>query len=178
MIAIVLNLIALSLLSVPAPFFAQTHQADPLINIAYDQKTDKTTVGLVPTKISGPNEKYQSLHMAPSFSYSGTQAKRPEFIDFELKSVVRGRLDTDLYVQFVIEGEKIFLSSNRWAIKRPVPGRVWMGERLVFRMPYEIFAKVANAKSVEIKFDAVRFPVSEEHLQALRKLLKHMDPGN
>jgi hypothetical protein len=68
----------------------------------------------------------------------------------------------------VIDGEKVFLSSNRWAIKRPVPGRVWLGERLVFRMPYETFVKITNAKTFEIWFDGVRFSLGEAHLRMLR----------
>ena len=130
----------------PSVIIPQTQPGSQQVETLYDEKGDRTTVRLVPVKISGANDKYQSLHMSPSFSYAGRKPQRPEIIDFELKSVVRGRLDTDLYVQFVINGEKIFLSSNRSAIKRPVPGRLWMGERLVFRMPLETFARLANAK--------------------------------
>jgi hypothetical protein len=114
--------------------------------------------------------------MSPYFSYPGKDPRTPEFVNFELTSVVAGRLRTDLYVVFLIDGEKIFLSSSRSAIKRPVPGRVWVGERLVFRMPYETFVRITKAKTFEIKFDAVRFPVGERELQALRELLTYMEP--
>jgi hypothetical protein len=106
------------------------------IETSYDAKVDKTTVRLAPVQISGENGKYRSLQMAPAFSYRGKEPRTPEIIDFELRTVVKGRLDTDLYVLFVIDGEKVFLSSNRWAIKRPVPGRVWVGERP--RIPYAL----------------------------------------
>lgn len=147
------------------------------IEIFHDAKKDKTTVRLAPVQISGDNGKYHSLHMAPAFSYPGKEPRSPEIIDFELRSVVKGRLDTDLYVLFVIDGEKLFLSSNRWAIKRPVPGRLWTGERLVFRMPYETFEKTTRAKTFEIRFDGVRFPLSEEHLRMLRAFGNHMRSG-
>ena len=177
MTAVVLFLAVSTLLCVGTDAVAEPlHQDDPLIAVVYDRKSDKTTVGLLPVKISGPKDKYQSLHMAPSFSYAGPTPQRPANIEFELQSVVRGRLDTDLYVHFIVDGEKIFLNSNRSALKRPVPGRVWTGERLVFRMPYEIFVKLANAKSAEIRFDAVTFPMKEEYQQALRDLLKYMNP--
>jgi hypothetical protein len=81
-----------------------------------------------------------------------------------------------LYVVFKVDGEEIFLSSNREAIKRPVPGRVWVGERLVFRMPYETFVKITNAATVEIKFDAVTFALGEEQKHALRDFLTYMTP--
>ena len=77
---------------------------------------------------------------------------------------------------FLIDGEKVFLSSNRWAIKRPVPGRVWVGERLVFRMPYETFVKITKAKTFEIRFDEVRFSVSQEHLEMLREFGNYLQP--
>ena len=175
-------LLTLSLLSgawpaqilTPAPMASL--QADLKIETSYDAGKDKTTVRLAPLQISGENGKYRSLKMSPAFTYSGKEPRPPDIIDFELRTVVKGRLDTDLYVLFVIDGEKVFLSSNRWAIKHPVPGRVWVGERLVFRMPYETFVKITKAKSVEIKFDAVIFPLGESHLQALRDFLVSMSP--
>lgn len=114
--------------------------------------------------------------MSPSFSYAGVQPTTPAIVDFELQTVVKGRLRTDLYVVFMIDGEKVFLSSSRWAVKRPVPGRVWVGERLVFRMPYETFVRITNAKTLAIKFDAETFAVGETHLQALRDLAAYMKP--
>ena len=143
----------------------------------YDAEKDRTIIKLAPLQISGENGKYLSLRMSPSFSFPGRQVVTPSIIDFELQTVVRGRLRTDLYVVSMIDGEKVFLSSSRWAIKRPVPGRVWMGERLVFRMPYEMFVKITKANSFEIKFDAVTFSVGETQQQALRDFLTYMKPS-
>lgn len=147
------------------------------VETTYDAEKDKTIIRLAPMEISREQGKYVSLKMSPSFSFSGRQLVTPAIIDFELQTVVRGRLRTDLYVVFMINGEKVFLSSSRWAIKRPVPGRVWVGERLVFRMPYETFVKITKASSFEIKFDAVTFPVGETQKQALRDFLTYMKPG-
>ena len=148
------------------------------IETSYDSSKERTTVRLAPVLISGGQDKYRSLHMSPSFSFPGQQRVTPALIDFELQTVVKGRLRTDLYVVFIIDGETVFLSSNRWGIKRPVPGRVWVGERLVFRMPYETFVKVTRAKEFQIKFDGVKFSVGETQKQALRELLDYMTPGN
>jgi hypothetical protein len=153
-------------------------QDPPKTETTYDAAKDKTTVSLVPVQISGENGKYYSLQMSPSFSFPGHQVVTPSIIDFELQTVVRGRLRTDLYVVFMIDGEKVFLSSSRWAIKRPVPGRVWMGERLVFRMPYETFVKITKANSFAIKFDAVTFAVGETQKQALQDFLTYMKPAS
>ena len=143
----------------------------PKVEGSYDAAKDETTVRLLPVKISDGQGKYVSVHMSPSFKFPGRSLLEPKIIDFELQTVVRGRLSTDLYVVFIIDGETIHLSSNRWAVKRPVPGRVWLGERLVFRMPYETYVKVTKAKTFAIKFDGVKFSVGKTQQEALLELL-------
>ena len=169
-------LVATLLLSVIA--LGQLPPGDVKIETSYDSGKDKTTVRMAPFKVSGDNDKYHSLHIAPSFSYAGRQPQIPTTIDFEIQTVVKGKLRKDLYVVFIVDGETIFLSSSRWGINRPVPGRSWMGERLVFNMPYETLLKVASAKSVAIKMDAVSFEFGEEQMQAVRKFAKGVQsPG-
>lgn len=152
-------------------------QVEPAkIETVYDAAKDKTTIRLAPVQIASGQDRYISVHMSPSFSFSGRQVVTPSIIDFELQTVMKGRLRTDLYVLFIVDGERVFLSSNRWAVKRPVPGRVWVGERLVFRMPYETFVKITKATTFEIKFDAVKFSIGESQRQALRDFLAYMKP--
>jgi hypothetical protein len=149
----------------------------PKIGTSYDSEKDRTTIRLAPVKIAGEAGKYRSVHMSPYFSFAGHERNTPAIVDFELQTVVNGRLRTDLYVLFIIDGEKVFLSSSRWAIKRPVPGRVWMGERLVFRMPYETFVKITKAKTFAITFDGLSFAVGDTERQALSELLAYMKPA-
>ena len=92
---------------------------------------------------------------------------------FELQTVVKTKLKVDLYVVFIVDGETIFLSSNRSGVRNPVPGKRWIGERLVFRMPYDTLMKVTKAKAVEIKMDEVRFPLSEGALERIREFARH-----
>ncbi|HEX9424868.1 MAG TPA: hypothetical protein VF899_16635 [Pyrinomonadaceae bacterium] len=146
------------------------------IEIFYDSSKGRTTVRLAPVEISSEQENYHSVHLSPSFTFRGHEPMTPSIVDFELQTIVKGRLSTDLYVVFIIDGETVFLSSNRWAIKHPVRGRVWMGERLVFRMPYETFVKATKAKEFQIKLDQVKFSVGETQREALRELLNHMKP--
>ena len=141
----------------------------------YDDKQDKTTVRLTPLQISGPKAQYHSVHIAPAFSYPGRQFRKPELIDFEVQTVVKTKLKIDLYVVFVVDGEKIFLSSNRRAIKQPVKGKRWIGERLVFRMPYETLMKVTKARTVELKMDGVVFPLTETALGQVRVFAKRLE---
>ena len=119
--------------------------------------------------ISGAKGRYNSIHLTAAYSFPGQLPRTPEIIDFELQTVVKARkLKIDLYVLFVIDGEKIFLSSNRWAVKKPVQARPWVGERLVFRMPFETLRKLANAKQAVIRMDGIDFELSDDHLRALR----------
>ena len=160
-----------SLVAVPSAAKAGFPQQTPAkIETVYDRSRDKTTVSLAPVRISGEKDKYHSLHMAPAFSYPGHEPRTPEIIDFELRTVVKGKLKIDLYVLFIVDGEKIFLSSSRWGVKKGSLGRGWMGEHLVFRMPYETFLKITRTSSFEVKLDGTSFPVGEEQLQALREL--------
>jgi hypothetical protein len=146
------------------------------IETSYDSDKDRTTVRFASVPISSEQGKYRSLHMSPYFSFPGREPVTPALVDFELQTIVKGRLRTDLYVLFIVDGEKVFLSSKRWAVMRPVPGRVWMGERLVFRMPYETFLKITKAKTFAISFDGVSFAVGETERQTLRELLSYMKP--
>ena len=171
---------ALTTLAMVGAILGQLPDHSAKIETTYDSARDKTTVRLAPVKISGDKDKYHSLYMSPSFSYQGQQFQVPSTIDFELQTVVKGKLRVDLYVVFIVDGETIFLSSNRWGIKRPVAGRNWMGERLVFNMPYETLLKIAAAKTVAIKMDAVMFELGEEpQLQAIRDFARHIQsaPG-
>ena len=52
--------------------------------------------------------------------------------------------------------------------------RLWVGERLVFRMPYATFMRITKARTFAIKFDGVEFSVGETQKQALSELLNYM----
>lgn len=156
-----------------APVLAQVGTGEslaiPKIETTYDSGKNKTTVRMSPMQISGEKALYHSIHLAPAYSYPGQLPRTPELIEFEVQTVVKARkLKVDLYVLFVIDGEKIFLSSNRSAVKKPVPGRMWVGERLVFRMPLGTLLKLANAKEAVIRMDGIDFELGVDHLSALR----------
>ena len=160
-----------SLLVFTGSSFAQDRER---IITGYDRNKNVSTVKMLPVKVSGDKDKYHSLHIAPSYSFPGREASVPENIDFELQTIVKGKLRVDLYVVFIVDGKAIFLSSNRSGVERPVPGRRWMGERLVFRMPYQTLLKMAEAKTIAVKLDGVRFEFGEEPMQAIRDFVKHL----
>jgi len=142
-----------------------------------DEVKDRTTVQLGPLQVSGEKGKFVSLHISASFSYPGQKVVTPEWLNFELLSVVKGRkLKIDLFVRLVADGETFILSSRRSAVKNVIPGRKVIGERIIMRMPYETFVKIAGAKRVAIKMDEMTFELQENHLQSLRTLAGRMTP--
>ncbi len=172
------------MLAATAPVLSQVGTEEAVakaqkIETSYDSGKDKTTVRMSRMQISGEKGRYHSLHLAPAYSFPGQVPRTPEIIDFELQTVVKARkLKVDLYVVFVVDGEKIFLSSNRWGIKKPVPGQPWVGEHLVFRMPCQTFLKLANAKQASIRMDGIDFDLSEDHLWGLRAFAETGKQGN
>ncbi|MGH9881565.1 MAG: hypothetical protein ACRD6N_09045, partial [Pyrinomonadaceae bacterium] len=150
-------------------FAATSYAQSPQIETTY--KAGVTTVRMEPVKISGERDEYYSLHVAPSFKYDGKTPTAPEYIDFEIQTVVKSRrLNPDLYIIFAVDGETIFLSSNRWAVKNPVPGRRMIGERIAMRMPLGTFLKLANAKDAAIRMGGTIFRVNDEQKAALLEL--------
>ena len=130
-----------------------------------------TLVAMEPLKISGAKDEYYSLHLG--LSYKSNESKTPETVDFEIQTVVKKRkLNPDLYIVFLIEGDEVFLSSDRRAVKNPVPGRRWFGERIVMRMPIATYLKLTDAKSGVIRMGRTRFELSAEQKTAMKKLLQ------
>lgn len=149
--------------------FAQVPQIQTTV------KNGITTVRMEPLIISGEKDNFHSLHVSPWFNYEGQTPTVPEFIRFELQTVVKARrLNPDLYVVFVIDGESIFLSSNRRAVKNPVPGRRRVGERLAMRMPLGTFTKLTSSKTASIKMGPTEFEIKDDHKRALMELTKRM----
>ena len=108
-------------------FISQSPQAALKVEARFDEQKNLTTHSLGPVRLSGPKNRYHSLDFTLSRSYEGTTPTAPNRIEFELVSVVKARLlNSDLYVVFVIDGKQVHFSSNRSAIRNPVPGRLWI----------------------------------------------------
>ena len=149
----------------PPLFAPQTAQ----ITTSYDASKNQTTVRLGPAKISGDRAHYHSLSYSVFYSHPGKIKRVPEKLSFELLTVVKRRLlKIDLYVVFLVDGEEIFLPSSRSAIKHPVPGKRWIGERLKFHMPYETLVRITRASKLSVSLDGLVFDFAETDLQSLR----------
>ena len=153
-------------------------QSAPNIVTTYDSVKDRTTIQLLPMQVSGEKGIYYRLHIAVSCTYpTRTPPAQPQPFEFELQSIVKGRkLNPDLYIVFVVDGEIIFLSSNRAAVKNPVPGRRMIGERIVMRMPFATLLKLADAQQATVKMGGTSFELGDSHRSALKALAERMKP--
>jgi len=140
-----------------------------LTEATYDVVKDVTSFRMPSKKISGPKDRYHSLSYSISYSYPGRDAKACRQVDFELVSVVKARsLDTDLYVVFLIDDEETHFGSSRSAIRNPVRGKPWIGERMLFHIPREDFLKLAEATKLGVRLGGVTFNFSEQERNAVR----------
>jgi hypothetical protein len=145
----------------------------PLTETVYDQIKNVTTVRLPSTKLSGAKGRYHSLSFSINYGYPGKTPTPPERVNFELTSVVKARsLNADLYVVFVVDGKPIHFSSNRSAIRNPVRGRPWIGEKMVFLIPREDFLKLAKAETLAIKMGGVTFEFDDQARESVRELAR------
>ena len=148
------------------------------IETSYDEKKDLTTARLPSTQFSGPKDRYHSLAYSIYYSYTGKTATPPRDVNFEIVSVVKARrLNTDLYVVFVVDGKEIHYSSNRSGIRNPVRGKPWIGERMVFLIPREDFLKMAEAKTLSVKLGGVSFEFNDEARSSIKDVAMTI-PGN
>ena len=148
---------------------ASSIQSQEKSETVYDPQKDLTTVRSQSIKLARDKDRYHSLDFTLHYSYNGQVRRTPERVNFELVSVVKARrLNTDLYVVFLVDGKPIHFSSNRSAIRNPVPGRLWMGERMDFLIPYEDFLKMAAAEKLAIKMGGVVVELNDEVRDSLR----------
>lgn len=140
------------------------------IQTTYDRAKDLTNVRLPSKRISDDKDKYRSVDFSIWCSYPGKGKRKPETVNFELVTVVKARkLNSDLYVQFLRDGEAVHFGSSRSAMMKPVPGRPWIGERMIFLMPYDDFLKLANAKRLEVSLGGVKFEFNEAIRESIRR---------
>ena len=143
------------------------------IDNVLDKNTKVRTLRLRSIRISGPKDRYHSLAFSIYALYPADWAERPDIVNFELVSVVKARkLNTDLYVVFVVDGKEFHFSSNRSAIRRPVPGKPWIGEKMVFRIPREQFLKMGGAKTFSVKLGSVTFDFDDEMRAAINRMTR------
>jgi hypothetical protein len=169
------NLLLVVCLTSPNLCLAQTSLPAQTPEIVTTYKDGATKVSMAPLKISDAKDEYRSLHVALSFKYEGQTPMQPDFIQFELQTVVKKRsLNPDLYIVFLVDGEKIHLGSSRWGVKSPIPGRRSLGERISMRMPLATFLKIVKSEQAEIRMAGTLFVIGAEQKAAMLELTRRM----
>jgi hypothetical protein len=166
----IILLIVLSVLSFPSSILSGQESK---IETTYDQEKDLTTIKLPVQRVSEDKAEYHSLDFSVFYAYPGQKKRPPAWINFELVSVVKARkLNTDLYVVFLIDGREVHYSSNRAVIRNPVQGRLWVGERMVFLVPYDDFEKLAAADHLAVRLGGAKFDFSDQAVKSLRSFVQ------
>lgn len=148
------------------------------IKFVPDEQKQITTVLLPATQLSGPKDRYHSLEFTIYYFYPTRYPAPPQDVHFELHSVVKARrLNPDLNVVFLIDDKPVHFSSNRSAIKKPVPGKAWVGERMYFVIPREDFLKLAAAQKLSVKLGNVSFDFGADQLEAVREMGSRINPA-
>lgn len=126
-------------------------------------------------RLAREKEQYHTLDFYLLATLNNDPDKLPKEVEFTLISVVKARrLNSDLYVVFVADGKEFHFGSDRSAIKRPVPGRTWIGEKMVFKIPMEDYQKLAAAQKLAIKMGGVEFEFDEKAKAEVRSFAKPM----
>jgi hypothetical protein len=123
--------------------------------------------------LSGPKDRYHSLSLSIRYAHTTGERNTPDVVNVELVTVVKARkLNPDLYVVFLADGRERHFGSSRSAIRNPVPGKPWIGERMVFHVPREDFLKWTEAEKLGVKLGGVVFDFSELDRAAVRAVAK------
>ena len=151
--------------------FSTPQDDSPLVQVVTDARTGAITVRSKSIPISGPKDRYHSLSFSISYPHPHNAPTPPKTVKFEIVSVVKARrLNSDLYVVFVVDGKETHFSSNRSAIRRPVPGKPWIGERMVFLIPYAELEKMTKAKTLSVRLGEVTFDFDDNARRAMGEI--------
>lgn len=139
------------------------------IQINHNLDKDVITARLVPFRIAEDIDRYHRVDLSAAFTHSYKTKQTQPQVEVELFTIVKARkLNTDLYVVFVVDGKEVHFGSNRSAVRNPVPGRRWTGERMVFSVPVEDFQQLAAAEKLAIKMGGVRFDLNDDSRLSLK----------
>lgn len=146
----------------------------------YDRFTDKTTVQIQRTLIFSHdsnmmiNYSIGEFWLLAGYEYSGQQKVKPNFVALGFSAMeatdhTEFRNPANRNLILIVDGERLplgMMSEQLFFIRR-----VGNEERLEIAIPYNAFAKIANAKRVEGRVGNIEFVLQEKHLAVLRALI-------
>lgn len=155
----------------------KTFRNSKRFSVNYDKFKDQT---LVTVWFATGNSRGGLIRGAISFKGEAPKDKPHYFFLFELSgSDWRYLSEESRKLYAIIDGERMELGISEHGGKVGNIGiiirTVGVNERLAFPLDAEIFSKLANSKSVEMKIGSMEFRLKDEHQEAFRDLISLAD---
>jgi hypothetical protein len=148
-----------------------------LFYVRYDEFRDWTTVRVGPFNIGGTDEYFMSgtiIWLYGAFRFSGQRIQNPagQFFPFYITLGYRSQNwmflnSRDVYA--LVDGERFELGE---ILRSSNVDDGSVSETVAIPMDAAMFAKIANGKTVEMKFGEREMTLKDEHLKAFRNLLE------
>jgi hypothetical protein len=156
----------------PSP--KQTYKHDGKIEVKFDESKNQTVVRLDTMKIYENDS--ETLSMIVSGSYAGKTPPAPpsELLFVLYASSKQRRYQTEPQLIVTADSEVVRTRQLKNYGARTEGDRVI--EPLLTMMPYDILAKMANAKKVTLKIGTTEYEMTANNLEALRDFASRMVP--
>jgi TonB family protein len=147
--------------------------------LSYDRFKDLTTYNMNKMLVFGNNDTtpviygIANISLTGGYYVKGQTWQKPEqvILQFEvLEAFWEYRDQNNRNLIFLVDGERLnlgILGQEEFNVR-------YIGnlEKLFVSLPYEVFAKIANAKTVETQLGRLEFKLDPRHLEGLRYLIK------
>jgi hypothetical protein len=138
----------------------------------YDRFKDLTAVQLRPMLVFGGGMTpiiygIARFYLTAGFTYQGKQKIKPDTISVAFETLEAGRefgSASQRRLILLVDNERLDLGTTNH-------DELEGGERLFLNLPYDVFLKVATAKTVEAQLGRLEFRLNAKHLAGLRALI-------
>jgi hypothetical protein len=140
--------------------------------VVYNERTDKTIVQSPFLQVQGNWR--NGILLRASFASSGKNIAKPSFITFTFSSAAGDRTYADnRKLKICLDGNQAFSDTARYEYGN-TNGQVYLIS-VKQDVPYDLFLKIAGAKSVRMQIGPTEFELKESDLDALRDVKRAID---
>jgi hypothetical protein len=174
----------LLLLAVPFAFHAQdlksqikTFKNSRRFKVVYDKFDDTTLVTVGPFYLDADfMEPDNNFQLAAGFIFNGSGQPK-DVSDFNLVFIANGDRDwkflENRMLKMIVDGERMSFGE---ADRSSKIGKNWLGEvrlkeTLFVSVPKDVFVKLSQARTIEMRLGRKEIKLKDEHTQAFRDLL-------
>lgn|GEM_PF-6576933 len=141
---------------------------------SYSQARDETTVMINHLLLAGGVQ--NKLLLVPSFAVPGRHLSAPAQVDFDFASYSdRALFVQDHSVAITVDGKKVLAGAAQYSSGQGNEGTVI--EYLSYKIPYQQFLRMAQARSVELRLGAREIELTSDQIELLRGLKGCVDAG-